>query len=369
MIASSVVSGRAPTGRTYVDAPLVDKHDFERRAACGSGTVVCPASRCSPCRPRARMVFVRSDTYRFRELQGSSSGSWFFRPRLTDRLPLLRSLSCPHPVGAIRDSCPEAPCCCLPFPVPALSSDRAEHLRRAVALPLHHQRPDDTRHLVRKCYRDQLGRLLRQHPAKSRVRDVLASAGVANHRRRPQNQQLSQVALPHLGDPSVADRCRPPVETSRGVRPIHTAKSRPGPKLSIAGARACTAIAPTSPTSGIVISRRNSSSSLTIDCFCLSTSSSCAFSHRSGQTASQPWTRPAPGAFRRTPRTPHTVARHWSQHAARPDRTPRGVERTDPDAVIRKSANRATKRRRSAASTQWGIQSSGMAAMTKRREW
>ena len=31
-----------------MDAPLVGKHDFERRAACGSGTVVCPASRCSP---------------------------------------------------------------------------------------------------------------------------------------------------------------------------------------------------------------------------------------------------------------------------------------------------------------------------------
>ena len=31
-------------GLTYVDAPLVGKHDFERRAACGSGTVVCPAS-------------------------------------------------------------------------------------------------------------------------------------------------------------------------------------------------------------------------------------------------------------------------------------------------------------------------------------
>ena len=57
--------------RTYVDAPLVGKHDFERRAACGSGTVVCPASRCSHSRPRACMVFVRSDPHRLRELRGS----------------------------------------------------------------------------------------------------------------------------------------------------------------------------------------------------------------------------------------------------------------------------------------------------------
>ena len=31
---------------------------------------------------------------------------------------------------------------------------------------------------------------------------ILRSHGSANHRRRPQNQQLSQVPLPHLGDPS-----------------------------------------------------------------------------------------------------------------------------------------------------------------------
>ena len=86
------------------------------------------------------------------------------------------------------------------------------------------------------------------------------------------HQQLSQVALPHLGNPS-QPLSPAPVETSRGVRPIHAAKSRPRSKLSIAGAKACTAIAPTSPTPGIVISRRNSSSSRTIERICLSTSS------------------------------------------------------------------------------------------------
>ena len=37
-------------------------------------------------------------------------------------------------------------------------------------------------------------------------------------------------------------RCRPPVEISRGVSPIQAAKSRPRAKLSIDGAKACTAI-------------------------------------------------------------------------------------------------------------------------------
>ena len=45
------------------------------------------------------------------------------------------------------------------------------------------------------------------------------------------------------------------------------------------------------------------------------------------------------------------------------------LERTNPDAVIGNNAKRATKRQRRAASTRWGIQSSGMAAMTKRSEW
>ena len=92
------ISSQGRDDRTYVDAPLVGKHDFERREACGSGTVVCPASRCSPSRPRARMVFVRSDPYRLRELQGSSSDNWLFRLRFTDRLSLPCSPSCPHPV-------------------------------------------------------------------------------------------------------------------------------------------------------------------------------------------------------------------------------------------------------------------------------
>ena len=98
----------------YVDAPLVGKHDFERRAACGSGTVVCPASRCSHFRPRACMVFVRSDPNRLRELQCSSAKNWFFRPCLTDRLPLLCSPSCPHLVGTIANACRDAPCSCFP---------------------------------------------------------------------------------------------------------------------------------------------------------------------------------------------------------------------------------------------------------------
>ena len=94
----------------YVDAPLVGKHDFERRAACGSGTVVCPASRCSHFRPRACMVFVRSDPNRLLELQCSSAKNWFFRPCLTDRLPLLCSPSCPHSVGTIAGAFDDAPC-------------------------------------------------------------------------------------------------------------------------------------------------------------------------------------------------------------------------------------------------------------------
>ena len=53
------------------------------------------------------------------------------------------------------------------------------------------------------------------------------------------------------------------------------------------GAKACTASAVTSPTPGIVVSRRNSSFSLTSMRICLSSSSSCAFnsSTRSNSTA------------------------------------------------------------------------------------
>ena len=36
--------------------------------------------------------------------------SWFLRSRLTDRLPLLCSPSCPHLVGTIADACRDAPC-------------------------------------------------------------------------------------------------------------------------------------------------------------------------------------------------------------------------------------------------------------------
>ena len=104
----STNSGRVPW--PYVDAPLVGKHDVERRAACGSGTVVCPASGCSHVRPRACMVFVRSDPNRLRELQCSSAKNWFFRPCLTDRLPLPCSPSCPHPVGTIAGAFDDAPC-------------------------------------------------------------------------------------------------------------------------------------------------------------------------------------------------------------------------------------------------------------------
>ena len=74
-------NGAAPVRhRSYVDAPLVGKHDVERRVACGSGTVVCPASRCGAFRPRACMVFVRSDPVRLSELQGSSCGAGFSDP-------------------------------------------------------------------------------------------------------------------------------------------------------------------------------------------------------------------------------------------------------------------------------------------------
>ena len=59
-------------------------------------------------------------------------------------------------------------------------------------------------------------------------------------------------------------RWRPPVEDSRGVIPTHAAKSRPLRKLSIGGANACTAIAVSSPTPGIVIRRPSASSSLTM---------------------------------------------------------------------------------------------------------
>ena len=48
-------------------------------------------------------------------------------------------------------------------------------------------------------------------------------------------------------------RCRPPVECWRGVRPVQAAKSLPLRKLSIGGAKACTAIAQSGPTPGIVI--------------------------------------------------------------------------------------------------------------------
>ena len=54
-----------PSTESYVDAPLVGKHDVERRAACGSGTVVCPASRMQP--------FSAAGLYGFREI-GSRSG-------------------------------------------------------------------------------------------------------------------------------------------------------------------------------------------------------------------------------------------------------------------------------------------------------
>ena len=44
--------------------PLVGKHEFERGAACGSGTVVCPASRVQP--------LLAAGPYGFREI-GSTS--------------------------------------------------------------------------------------------------------------------------------------------------------------------------------------------------------------------------------------------------------------------------------------------------------
>ena len=53
----------------------------------------------------------------------------------------------------------------------------------------------------------------------------------------------------------------PPVVCCRGTRPSHAEKSRPRRKLSIGGAKACSAIAVIGPIPGIVISRAVSSPS------------------------------------------------------------------------------------------------------------
>ena len=74
--------------------PLVAKHDAERRVAWVgyrrmSGLSVQPLVATAP------WFFLRSNPYCLRELQGSSYGSRFSPPRLTDRLPTLRAPSCP----------------------------------------------------------------------------------------------------------------------------------------------------------------------------------------------------------------------------------------------------------------------------------
>ena len=61
--------------------------------AVWSGTVVCPASGCSPCWPRARMVFVRSDPNRTCGLLGPPPLTGFSDPVL--------STVCPYPVSCV----------------------------------------------------------------------------------------------------------------------------------------------------------------------------------------------------------------------------------------------------------------------------
>ena len=98
--------------------PLVGKHDFERKAACGSGTVVGPASRYSASRLRACMVSSHNRPSETPPLAGH--GHRHGR-REHHRLGHARRAD-----AAVLKSawCPEAPSSTLPCPGPRTSRVR-----------------------------------------------------------------------------------------------------------------------------------------------------------------------------------------------------------------------------------------------------
>ena len=168
-----------------------------------SATVVCPNFGCSIHALRAHMVFVD-------RIQIAHPGSkpcgfhWFFRPRLSDLLPLCCPSSQPHRKPGSSD-------------LHALRRLSAEHgiqnqfflsrqscrsfrnnRRCTIDILLDRQRPDDAGHLVRKSNGNQLRGLLSQHPPEPGIIQLLALAHMPQNAGGTENQQLAKIALPIL---------------------------------------------------------------------------------------------------------------------------------------------------------------------------
>ena len=141
------------------------------------------------------------------------------------------------------------------FPRFALSGDAGS----PVVLLLRRQRPGDARHSVGQRNCNEHPRLARQHTGQPRVRRLATSGGVPYDRHRARDQKPPEVALAHLGylaQPGLAAGRVLPWERARAMRRSR-ARAR---KLSIGGAKACSAIAVIGPTPGIVMRRTASSS-------------------------------------------------------------------------------------------------------------
>ena len=129
-----------------------------------SGAVVYPASSIAALQtPRACMEIRGSGPNRLRELNRSAFGCWFSRPRLVDRLPLpvLRPAHIP-------DGSPH---------IAALSGGGGS----PASLLFRHQRPDDARHSVGQCHRDEHPCV----PASWRARDPRSRRGGTRAGRQP----------------------------------------------------------------------------------------------------------------------------------------------------------------------------------------
>ena len=162
------------------------KPDFiTESVAARSGTVVCPASSCSPRWPRARMVFVRSDPNRNHGLDGPPTHPGFSDPVL--------STVCPYPF--LRPAHISRQLLCFRFsPFAARSGGSA----RPVELPFRGQRPDDARRPVGHRLRDHDLRLACQHPGQPGVRYLTTPACVVYNRHGSRDQESSLVSLTHL---------------------------------------------------------------------------------------------------------------------------------------------------------------------------
>ena len=155
-----------------------------------SGAVVYPASSIAALQtPRACMEIRGSGPNRLRELNRSAFGCWFSRPRLVDRLPLpvLRPAHIP-------DGSPH---------IAALSGGGGS----PVSLLFRHQRPDDARHSVGQCHRDEHLRLACQHPGEPGIRRHAAAGRVPDDSHRLHLMERWRTART-AGGPNPSSRIR-----------------------------------------------------------------------------------------------------------------------------------------------------------------